>query len=381
MLLLNTLHFTRNIKLNIYPVLMTVKNKLKIGIVGCGVIADVHAQAIKESRNTKLISAFSRNEKNASSFGEKFKIPWNTDWEQFITDPDLDVVSICTPSGNHLDYGEKAARAGKHVIVEKPIEVTLERARNLIDVCKEEGVHLAVIFQSRFMPQIQNLKQQLDNDIIGKLFMGDAYVKWFRSQGYYDSGVWRGTTKLDGGGALINQSIHTIDLLQWFMGDVESIYGQTGTFTHDNLEGEDNAVAILRFKSGAIGVIEGSTSVQPSRSRRIEIHGENGTATVDDDSVTIQFTGDKAENDNNSGKAKQTGAGSSSPLAGFSIDPHKDQFDAIAESVEKNENPPVAGEESIKSLAIVLAIYKSSKTNQPVILNDLLNTSSNTSNT
>lgn len=124
---------------------MTVKNKLKIGIVGCGVIADVHAQAIKESRNTTLISAFSRSENNASSFGKKFNIPWNTDWEQFITDPDLDAVSICTPSGNHLDYGEKAARAGLHVIVEKPIEVTLERARNLMDVCKKEGVFLAVI--------------------------------------------------------------------------------------------------------------------------------------------------------------------------------------------------------------------------------------------
>lgn len=211
--------------------------------------------------------------------------------------------------------------------------------------------------------------------------MGDAYVKWFRSQGYYDSGEWRGTTRLDGGGVLINQSIHTIDLLQWFMGDVESIYGQTGTFTHDNLEGEDNAVATLRFKSGAIGVIEGSTSVQPSRSRRIEIHGENGTATVDDDSVTIQFTGGEAEKDNNADKEKLAGAGSNSPLAGFSIDPHKDQFDAIAESVEINEDPPVAGEESVKSLAIVLAVYKSSKTNQPVILDDFLKASSSTSNT
>ncbi len=360
---------------------MTVKNKLRIGIVGCGVIADIQAQAIRKSRNTELVSAFSRSKKNAHSFGEKYKIPRSTDWEQFISDPDMDAVSICTPNGNHLDYGEKAARAGKHVIVEKPIEVTLKRAKRLIDVCKGEGVQLAVIFQSRFMPQIQNLKQQLDNNVIGKLFMGDAYIKWFRSQEYYDSGVWRGTLKLDGGGALINQSIHTIDLLQWFMGDVESIYGQTGTFTHDNLEGEDNAVATLRFKNGAIGVIEGSTSVQPSRSRRIELHGENGSATVDDDSVKIQLAEGETDKENNAGAAKKTGAGSSSPLAGFSIDPHKDQFDAIAEAVEKNENPPMAGEESIKSLAIVLAIYESSKTNLPVVLDDFMNAASNTFNT
>lgn len=361
--------------------MMTVKNKLKIGIVGCGVIADVHAQAIRESRSTELVSAFSRSEKNAHSFGGTYKIPWNTDWEQFISDPNIDAVSICTPSGNHLDYGEKAARTGKHVIVEKPIEVTLERAKRLINVCKEMDVQLAVIFQSRFMPQIQNLKQQLDNNVIGKLFMGDAYVKWFRSQEYYNSGVWRGTMKLDGGGALINQSIHTIDLLQWMMGGVESIYGQTGTFTHEHIEGEDNAVATLRFKNGAIGVIEASTSVQPSRSRRIELHGENGSATVDDDSVKIQLADGETDNENNTGAAKKTGAGSSSPLAGFSIDPHKDQFDAIAEAVEKNENPPVAGEESLKSLAIVLAIYESSRTNMPVLLDDFMNASSSTSNT
>jgi len=345
-------------------------SKLKIGIVGCGVIADVHAQAIQKSQYTELASAFSRSEENARSFGGKYGVSWHTDWDQFIADPDINAVSICTPSGNHLDYGVKAARAGKHVIVEKPIEVTLDRANRLIDICKEEDVQLAVIFQSRFMPQIQNLKQQLDNNVIGKLFMGDAYIKWFRSQEYYDSGQWRGTMKLDGGGTLINQSIHTIDLLQWIMGGVESIYGQIGIFTHENLEGEDNAVATLRFKNGAIGVIEGSTSVQPSRSRRIELHGEGGSAIIDDNSVEIQLAGDEPEKQSNAREKVSTG--SSSPLAGFSIDPHKDQFDAIAVAIEKNEQPPMAGQEAIKSLAIVLAIYESSKTNIPIVLGDFM---------
>jgi predicted dehydrogenase len=351
---------------------MTEKNKLRIGIVGCGVIADVHAQAISQSQNAELVSAFSRSEIKANSFGKKYRIKWTTDWERFISDPDIHAVSICTPSGNHLDYGESAAIAGKHVIVEKPIEVTLERARRLIDVCKEEKVQLAVIFQSRFMPQIQKLRHQIDNHIIGKLFMGDAYIKWFRSQEYYDSGAWRGTTKLDGGGTLMNQSIHTIDLLQWIMGGVESVYGQTGTFTHERLEVEDNAVATLRFKSGAIGVIEGSTSIQPGRPRRIELHGEKGTAIIDDDSVEIQPSGDDSDKENQDDKNEQIGAGSGSPLAGFSIDPHKDQFNAIAKAIENNEHPPIAGEESIKSLAIILAIYESSKTNMPVKLEDFI---------
>ncbi len=352
--------------------MMTVKKKLRIGIIGCGVIADVHAQAIRESNNTVLAAAFSRSEKNARPFGERHGISWYTDWENFISEADLDAVSICTPSGNHLDYGEKAARTGKHVIVEKPIEVTLQRARRLIDVCRQEGVQLAVIFQSRFMPQIRDLRQRLDRDLLGKLFMGDAYIKWFRTQEYYDSGVWRGTMELDGGGALINQSIHTIDLLQWMMGGVESIYGQTGTFTHVNLEGEDNAVATLRFKSGAIGVLEGSTSIQPSRPRRIELHGEKGSAIIDDDAVEIQLAGDDADQAKHAGEEEKTGAGSSSPLAGFSIVPHMDQFDAIAMAIEEGREPPVSGEESLKALAIVLAIYESSRTNMPVNLDDFM---------
>ena len=289
---------------------------------------------------------------------------------EFISDPNLDVVSICTPSGNHLDYGKKAAKAGKHVIVEKPIEVTMKRAKELIGVCNKNNVLLAVIYQYRFIKEIEELKRQIDKNKLGTLFMGDAYIKWFRSQEYYDSGVWRGTLELDGGGVLINQAIHTIDLLQWLMGDVETVFGQVGTFTHERMEGEDNAVATLRFKSGAIGVIEGSTSVQPAQSKRIELHGEKGSVVIDDNNVKISVNGessDKNEKNEDSG-AKSTG--SSSPLGGFSIEPHKNQFEAIMNAINNNEMPPVSGEESMKSLAIVMAIYESSKTNAMVNLDD-----------
>ncbi|MEN8202251.1 MAG: Gfo/Idh/MocA family oxidoreductase [Bacteroidota bacterium] len=352
---------------------MNPNKKLKIGVIGCGTIADIHAQAIRASKNTELVAAFDQWEPSAKAFGEKYEIPYSTDWDQFISDAQMDAVSICTPSGNHLDVGEKAAGAGKHVIVEKPIEVTLERANQLVNFCRQEGVQLAVIFQTRFIPQIRDLKQQLDNNVIGKTFMGDAYVKWYRSQAYYDSGVWRGTMKLDGGGALINQAIHTIDLLQWLMGGVESLYGQIGTFTHKNLEGEDNAVATLRFKSGAIGVIEGSTSIQPSQPRRVELHGEKGSAILVDDEVKIELAGTDASKEEKSDGEEKEATGTSSPLAGFSIEPHRDQFDAIAEAITKGETPPISGEEAMKALAIIMAIYESSKTNMPVNLNDFIN--------
>ena len=347
---------------------MQKESRLKIGIVGIGTIAGIHAQAIQESGNLELFSVFSRKEKNARGMGEKHDVRWYTDWNAFISDPELDAVSICTPSGNHLDYGEMAARAGKHVIMEKPIEVSIERAKRLIRVCEENGVVLAVIYQSRFIPEIKELKRKLDEQVIGKLFMGDACIKWFRGQDYYDSDAWRGTLALDGGGVLINQAIHTIDLLQWFMGDVESIYGKTGTLTHERLEGEDNAVAVVKFKSGALGVIQGSTSIQPAQARRIEMHGENGTIMVDGDDVKILKAGsDKAEQEK-----KGTASGASSPLEGFSADPHKFQIEAIADAIREGREPPVSGKDSLKSLAIVLAIYESSKTNIPVNMDDFL---------
>ncbi len=348
-----------------------MSNKLKIGIVGLGNIADIHAQAIKETSNAELISAYSSSEDKAGAFADKYSINGFSDWDKFINDPNLDAVSICTPNGTHLDFGEKAAKAGKHVIVEKPIEVTLERARKLIDVCRENDVQLAVIYQTRFMDKIGELKHFIDNGSLGKPVMGDAYVKWYRSQEYYDSGAWRGTIALDGGGVLINQAIHTVDLLQWLMGDVDTVFGQTGTFTHD-LEGEDNAVAALRFKNGAIGVIEASTSVQPAQARKLEIHGEKGTIVIEDDDVKILLEGGNSADISDSSEEKKESSGASSPLGGFSIIPHKNQFEAIADAIEKNETPLVSGEESLKSLAIVLAVYESARTGKNVKFDDFI---------
>ena len=340
-----------------------MNKKLKIGIVGCGTIADIHAQAIHKSKNSELHSVFSRNEKNAKRCAEKYGVKWVTNWEHFISDSELNAVSVCTPSGNHLDYSVKAAEAGKHVIIEKPIEVTLGRATTLIEKCKQNHVKLAVIYQSRFVAEMQKLKTQLENRVIGDIFMADATVKWYRGQEYYDGGVWRGTFKLDGGGVLINQAIHTIDLLQWFLGDVDTVYGKTGTFTHSNIEGEDNAVAVLRFKNGVLATLEASTSVVPAQSRKIEIHGTKGTVEIIDNEVKI-IVGGESQNDNSETEKQTTGA--DSPLAGFSIEPHKKQFEAIVAAINLNIEPPVSGSDSLKSLAIVLAVYESAKTGEAI---------------
>jgi predicted dehydrogenase len=350
---------------------MADKNRLRVGIVGIGTIADIHAQAIDASPELEVRSFYSRNPERARSAGEKYGKKWTTNWDDFLDDTELDIVSICTPNGNHMDYGLKVAAAGKHMIIEKPIEVTLQRAKQLIETCQEQNVRLAVIYQSRFTPSIMWMKEQLNKEIIGKPFMGDAYIKWYRSQEYYDSGAWRGTFALDGGGVLINQAIHTIDVLQWLMGGVKSLFAQMGTFTHDRLEGEDNAVVTLRFNNGAIGVIEGSTSIQPSQSRRIEIHGDKGSAILDGDEAKILLN-DKVLTPPNTEQKKPEATGSSSPLAGFSIEPHKNQFEAIAEAIRNGEDPEVKGRDSLDSLAIVLAVYESSKTNKVVDLDEFM---------
>jgi predicted dehydrogenase len=346
-------------------------DSLNVGIVGCGTISPVHAEALQKGSNVELVSVFSRHPENADRLASGFGVKDYSDWDAFLADPDIQAVSICTPSGTHLDYGIAAADAGKHVIVEKPVEVTLERAYQLIDRCQQNGVHLAVIYQSRFVKGIQKLKARLDAGDLGDIFMADAYIKWFRDQEYYDSGEWRGSFALDGGGVLINQAIHTIDLLQWFMGKVDTVFGQIGTFTHSGIEGEDNAVAALRFENGAVGVIEGSTSVQPAQSRRIEIHGQKGTMVLDGE--VIRYSGGDFGDGADAGKEDQK-SGADSPLAGFSIEPHMRQFEAIAGAVQVGEQPPVTGYDSLQSLGIVMAIYESARKGKAVKLQSFIST-------
>jgi predicted dehydrogenase len=337
--------------------------------VGCGTIADTHAEAIAETEYGRLISAFSRTESNLATFCNKFEVKGYSDYQKFLADGDLNVVVVCTPSGTHLDYGEKAAEAGKHLIIEKPIEVSLDRARRLIDCCQANRVKLAVIYQNRFIEDVKKLKSIMDEGALGKIVMVDASVKWFRDQKYYDSAGWRGTLSLDGGGAVINQAIHTVDLLLWLCGDVESLQAYKDTLTHKRIEGEDNAVAALRFKNGAIGVFKASTSIVPPQNRAIEIHGENGTAHLDGDHVKLRGPDLKEEKEDS---VKGSGAGASSPLAGMSNNNHKKQYDQILPAFMNDNEPVVSAEESLKSLAFVEGLYLSAKEKRTVYPETLL---------
>src|SRR3954466_4676885 len=269
------------------------------GFVGCGMIAEFHTKAINEIKGARVVAAFDQFEASAVKIaklaGGDCKV--YNDIDQMLANPEVDVVCVCTPSGAHMDPAVQAARAGKHVVVEKPLEITLPRCDAIIAACQEAGVRLCTIFPSRFTPANLALKAAIDTGRFGRLTLGDTYVKWWRTQEYYDSGGWRGTWDLDGGGALMNQAIHNVDLLQWLMGDVDTVQALTATLVHERIEVEDTAVAALRFKNGALGVIEAVTAASPGLLKRTEIHGEHGSARVEQDDITLWTFAAEADGD------------------------------------------------------------------------------------
>jgi predicted dehydrogenase len=343
------------------------------GIIGCGMIAEFHTKAISEIQGASVVAIYDpvteRAAKITSMAGGRCQA--YDDLEKMLAHPGLDIVCVCTPSGAHRDPAVQAARAGKHVVVEKPLEITLPRCDAIIQACDAAGVRLCTIFPSRLTPANLRLKEAIDGGRFGRLTLGDTYVKWWRTQEYYDSGGWRGTWALDGGGALMNQAVHNVDLLYWFMGDVESIVAHTATLAHVRIEVEDTAVACLRFKNGALGVIEAATSVYPGLLKRTEIHGDRGSARVEQDDITLWDFQEKVPSDNAiyAAMAGATGhsAGASDPR-GITHIGHRDQLADFVQAIDQGRSPVVDGREGRKSVEIIRAIYQSARTGQIVTL-------------
>ena len=326
-----------------------------IGILGCGNVAKVHAEAIQRVPQLKLVSVCSRSRASAERLGVQYGVPWFTDLEEFFADRALSAVTICTPSGTHSDLGCAAALLGKHVLVEKPIDVSLEKADALISACHRAGVRLGVALQSRFLDAPRALKTAVENGRLGNPVMASAYVKWYRSAEYYGAAKWRGTLAMDGGGALINQAIHTVDLLRWIMGPVREVRSFTGRLLHPQIEGEDTVAAALRFTSGALGVIEAATSVYPGFKRRIEIAGTEGTAILEGDNITAWTLRDGSPNP--APAAGEVSDGSANPMA-IDCEGHRRVMDDFAAAIGEQRKPFVDGFESRQSLELVLDIYR-----------------------
>src|SRR5207245_6000213 len=284
---------------------------------------------------------------------------------------DVHVVIVTTPSGAHLEPAIAAAEAGKHVVVEKPLEITLERCDRLIDACDRRRVRLCTIFPSRFGDANQALKKAVEAGRFGRLTLGETTCKWWRSQAYYDEGGWKGTRALDGGGALMNQAIHNVDLLSWMMGPVTHISGFTATLAHERIEVEDTAVACLRFANGALGVNQATTSVHPGYPKTVAVHGDHGSVVIEQDDVlrwdlTPEMPEDRLIKERFAQKSGASG-GSSNPAA-ISHVGHARQLSDFVKAIETGGQPLIDGREGRKAVEIILAVYRSAETGRTMEL-------------
>jgi UDP-N-acetyl-2-amino-2-deoxyglucuronate dehydrogenase len=337
-------------------------------LVGCGTIARTHVEAIAAVPRARLVAVCDvvegRARQLAATAGAEA-----TDLDQILERKDVDVVAVLVPSGLHASIGTRAAEAGKHVLVEKPIDVTLEAADRLIGTARRAGVKLGVISQHRFDPGMRQLREAVDSGRLGRLVLGDAIVKWYRTQQYYDSGDWRGTWALDGGGCLINQGIHSVDLLRWIMGPVERVFARCATAAH-RIEVEDVALGLLRFANGALGVLEASTAVYPGMAERLEVTGTEGTMVVEAGQLTLcelRQGRDDPDYGRKLGRTDATGtAGSASPAIGS--DAHRAQLADFVAAIDEDRDPLVDGEQGRNALELVLAVYESARSGREVEL-------------
>lgn len=340
------------------------------GIIGCGMIAQFHAKAIAET-GSKVVACFDHVPQAADRLATALGSRAYYDLKPFLADPNIEIVTIGTPSGAHAEPAIAAAQAGKHIIVEKPLEVTLEKCDEVIAAAEKAGVVLATIFPSRFHQSSLRLKQAIDLGRFGRLTLGDAIVKWYRTQEYYDSGVWRGTWALDGGGALMNQAIHSVDLLTWLMGPVVEITAQTALLAHERIEVEDTAVATVKFQSGALGVIEATTAAYPGSLKRIEIQGSTGSAVIEEEDI-IRWDFQTSRPDDAEIREQMTcklsGGGGAADPAAIGHHGHAMLFADVLDAIKTGRRPISDGREGRKSVEIILGIYESAKRGKTIVL-------------
>jgi len=341
------------------------------GIIGCGMISRFHAKAVADIKGAKITACFDSFTSAADKFGAEIGCKVYHVLDEMLADKAVDVVTICTPSGVHMEPAVAAAKAGKHIIVEKPLDITLKRCDAMIAAAEKAGVVLSTIFPSRFHESSQLLKSAIDKGRFGKLTMGDAYVKWFRTQEYYDSGAWRGTWALDGGGALMNQAVHSVDLLLWFMGPAVEVSASTATLAHERIEVEDVAVATVKFANGALGTIEASTATWPGELKRIEISGNAGSVVLREEDLAVwKFVKETKSDDairEKMASRTHTGGGAADPKA-IGHHGHTLQFQDVLNAIKRGKQPLVDGPEGRHAVELILAIYKSAESAKPVKL-------------
>ncbi|KQR54169.1 oxidoreductase [Leifsonia sp. Leaf336] len=354
---------------------------LRVALVGCGIIGLNHARAILKHPDLVITALVDAVPAAATGLADQLVSEYGAERPaefaalgDALAGAEIDVVVICTPSGLHVVVAEEALAAGKHVVIEKPLDVSLPRAREILALSRraeQDGLVVSVISQHRFDPASRVVADAAHSGGFGRLTSGIASVAWWRSQEYYDSGQWRGTWELDGGGAVMNQGVHTVDLLVWFLGTPVEIDARTALLAHERVEVEDVAVATIRFESGALAVLHATTAAYPGLSVRLQVHGDRGSAIIDDDQLeyfaTADSDGNRAADVVPAGEVRGGDRGPEQFVIG-----HLRQYEDIVDAIREHRAPGVTVADAFLSLAVVRAVYLSATLGRPVLLDDVL---------
>jgi UDP-N-acetyl-2-amino-2-deoxyglucuronate dehydrogenase len=332
-----------------------------VGLIGGGNISETHARAARAISGVEIVAVHGTNSEKVQKLCREHGGTPYTDFAAFLAHRPMQLVIIGSPSGLHASHGVAAAKQGLHVLTEKPIDVSTLRADGLIETAERAGVKLGVIFQDRMKPHIRQLKDWIDRGVLGKLFLVDARVKWYRPPEYYSDSRWRGTLELDGGGALINQGVHTIDLLLWLLGDVSRVRAHTATQLH-SIEAEDTATAILEFSSGALGIFQATTAAYPGYPRRVEISGTEGTVVLEHDRIIAVDLRNAPAEGAKFAERDENQSGSSAVVSDFRG--HQAVIEDFLCAIQKNAAPACDGREGRRSLALVEAIYRAARSSE-----------------
>jgi predicted dehydrogenase len=343
--------------------------ELGFGFIGAGAIANFHARAVAAARGGRLVGVVSRRLATAEAFASEHAIGFaGDDVQALLSQPGLDAVCITTPSALHLEPALAAIRAGKHLMIEKPLDATVEGTDRILAAAEEAGVRVGSIFQARFGDAARQLKAAIDAGRFGRMVLASCYVKWNRTDEYYTG--WKGRLSEDGGGALINQAIHGVDLLQWFAGMPVEVFAWTTRRVHTRIESEDTCVAALKFANGAFGAIEATTATWPGFSRRIEICGEHGSAVMEDDDIRRwEFRVARPEDAMISATRESgaMGSGAAAPMA-IKFEGHLRQIQDFIDGIRERRPFFIEGREARKAVALVRAVYDSAASGKTVTL-------------
>ncbi len=342
---------------------MSASASFRVALVGCGRISKNHFEAIERIEGLSLSAVSDSDESRAREAGARYDVPWFTSYDKMLAQAPCDAVTVATPSGLHPQQGIAAARAGKHVISEKPMAISLAGADALVQACDAAGVHLFVVKQNRLNPAVQLLKRAVDNGRFGRLYVANCTVRWTRPQEYYDQAPWRGTWEFDGG-AFMNQASHYVDLIQWLVGPVESVIAKTATLAR-RIETEDTGAAVLKFRNGALGVLEVTMLTHPRNLEgSITLLGEKGTVKIGGTAVNKVEHWSFADYDDDD---KLVDAASTSPPTVYGFG-HEGYYRNVLAVLRGEATPDTDGRAGRKSLELILGIYESAKTGREVPL-------------